>query len=81
MSSKVNESLSKNFAYKGPDKTSEAERKAYEACRPLSAKHESCYLRMLYAKPEKQKSVCGPMLEEWKRCYSSKVKSASGSMH
>lgn len=40
---KVNESLSAAMSYKGNDGLSDAERRAYDACRPLSCKHEACY--------------------------------------
>ena len=53
---KVNETLSKTMSYKGDDGLSDAERQAYEVCRPLSGKHEACYKRLMYAQPKKQKA-------------------------
>ena len=66
---KVNETLSKTMSYKGDDGLSDAERQAYEVCRPLSCKHEACYKRLMYAQPRKQKEQCGPLMADWKACF------------
>ena len=66
---KVNETLSKTMSYKGDDGLSDAERQAYEVCRPLSGKHEACYKRLMYAQPKKQKEQCGPLMADWKACF------------
>ena len=63
---KVNETLSKQFSYRGPDGLTESERHAHEHCRPLSCRHEACYM---YSCPKKQKSECGPLMAEWKECF------------
>ena len=60
---KVNETLSKQFSYKGDDGLSDAERHAYEACRPLSCLHEACYKRYMYSPPQKQKEKCGALMD------------------
>ena len=66
---KVNETLDKQMSYKGDDGLTDAERKSYDACRPLSCKHEACYKRYMYSKPAKQRENCAPLFEEWKRCF------------
>ena len=66
---RVNETLSKQMAFKGDDGLSDAERRAYEVCRPLSCKHESCFKRYMYYHPDKQKDKCGHLFEEWKSCF------------
>lgn len=71
---KVNESLSRAMAYKGADGLTDAERRAYEACRPLSCKHEACYKRLMYAAPQKQRDQCGPLLQEWRACFEEEKK-------
>ena len=63
----VNETLSRQFAVSGDDGLSDAERAAYDHCRPLSCKHEACYKRFMYSKPAKQRENCAPLFEEWKR--------------
>ena len=65
----VNETLSRQFAVSGDDGLSDAERAAYDHCRPLSCKHEACYKRFMYSKPAKQRENCAPLFEEWKRCF------------
>ena len=65
----VNETLSRQFAVSGDDGLSDAERAAYDHCRPLSCKHEACYKRFMYSSPAKQRENCGPLFEEWKRCF------------
>ncbi len=57
---KVNETLSKQMSYKGPDGLTDIERRAYEVCKPLSCKHEQCYKRFMYSSPQKQKEQCDP---------------------
>ena len=65
----VNESLSRSFAYKGPDGLTDQERKAHEICRHLSCRHEACYKQYMYSQPHKQKEKCGPLMEEWNTCF------------
>ena len=43
----VNETLSRQFSV-ADDGLSDAERSAYDHCRPLSCKHEACYKRYMY---------------------------------
>ena len=69
---KVNETLSKQFSYKGDDGLSDAERRAYEACRPLSCLHETCYKRYMYSPPASQKEKCGELMDQWKECFAEK---------
>ena len=64
----VNETLSRQFSV-ADDGLSDAERAAYDHCRPLSCKHEACYKRYMYSKPAKQRENCAPLFEEWKRCF------------
>ena len=66
---KVNETLSKTMSYKGDDGLSDAERQAYEVCRPLSGKHEACYKRYMYSSPKKQKEECGRLMADWRQCF------------
>ena len=68
VSGPVNETLSRQFSV-ADDGLSDAERAAYDHCRPLSCKHEACYKRYMYSKPAKQRENCGPLFEEWKRCF------------
>ena len=67
---KVNETLDKQMSYKGDDGLTDAERKAYDTCRPLSCKHEACYKQYMYSPPARQKEKCGPLMEAWKSCAS-----------
>jgi hypothetical protein len=71
---KVNETLSKTMSYKGDDGLSDAERRAYEKCKPLSCKHEQCYKRFMYSSPKKQKEECGPLMQDWKQCFEEEMK-------
>ena len=70
---KVNETLSKTMAFKGNDGLSDAERKAYEKCKHLSCLHESCFKRYMYSSPKKQKDECGPLMDDWRQCYTSEL--------
>jgi transposase-like protein len=69
---KVNESLSKTFAYKGEDGLSDAERRAYEECRKLSCLHEACYRRYLYSSPARQEEKCSSLMDNWRQCFEEK---------
>lgn len=71
---KVNETLSAQFSYKGPDGLTDAERQSYAECKPLSCKHEACYKRFMYSQPQKQKQECGPLMDEWKACFAEAMK-------
>ena len=68
VSGPVNETLSRQFSV-ADDGLSDAERSAYDHCRPLSCKHEACYKRYMYSKPAKQRENCAPLFDEWKRCF------------
>ena len=70
---KVNETLSKQMSYKGPDGLTDIERRAYEVCKPLSCKHEQCYKRFMYSSPQKQKEQCGPLMSQWQACFDEAV--------
>tara|TARA_B110001452_G_scaffold27226_1_gene21378 strand:+ start:554 stop:814 length:261 start_codon:yes stop_codon:yes gene_type:complete len=70
---KVNESLSAAMSYKGDDGLSDAERRAYDVCRPLSCKHEACYKQYMYSPPARQKEKCAPMMDAWKACFAEKM--------
>ena len=69
LAGKVNETLSRTMAYGGDDGLSDAERLAYDRCKQLSCRHESCYKRYMYSPPEKQKRECEPLMAEWRKCF------------
>lgn len=71
---KVNETLSKQFSYKGPDGLTDAERRAYEVCKQLSCKHEACYKRYMY-QPDKQLG-CKELFADWNACFSQEMDKA-----
>ena len=70
---KVNESLSNMMAHKGDDGLSDAERKAYAVCQPLSCEHVRCYQRYMYSPPARQKEKCGPLMAAWQACFDEKL--------
>ena len=55
--------------YKGDDGLSEAERIAYAVCNPVSCKHAACQRNNLYMSEEFKKQKCGPLFDEWKKCF------------
>ena len=65
----MNETLNKQFAYKGPDGLTDSERHAHDTCRPLSCRHEACYKRYMYSSPQKQNAECGLLMAERKKCF------------
>ena len=71
---KVNESLSRQLAYKGADGLTDVERKAYAVCRQLSCAHEACYKRLMYSSPKRQTEECGPLMSKWKDCFADEMK-------
>jgi hypothetical protein len=71
---KVNESLSRTFAHKGPDGLTDDERAAYELCKPLSCRHEACYKRLMYKGTQRQKDECGPLMQEWRSCFDEEMR-------
>ena len=67
----VNPTIANQMAFKGADGLTDAERKAYEVCRPLSCKHETCYKRYMYL-PAKQ-SECTQLMNAWKACFAEQL--------
>ena len=65
----VNKTLGKQMEYKGDDGLTETERQAYAVCQRLSCIHEACYKRYMYVSPQRQQQECGPLMEDWKRCF------------
>ena len=55
--------------YKGDDGLTETERQSYAVCQRLSCIHEACYKRYMYVSPQRQQKECGPLMEDWKRCF------------
>lgn len=70
----INPTLANQMAFKGADGLTDAERKAYEVCRPLSCKHETCYKRYMYL-PAKQ-SECTQHMNAWKACFAEQLSKA-----
>ena len=70
----INPTLANQMAFKGADGLTDAERKAYEVCRPLSCKHETCYKRYMYL-PAKQ-SECTQLMNAWKACFAEQLSKA-----
>jgi undecaprenyl pyrophosphate synthase len=73
---RVNETLSRQHATKGPDGLTEAERRAYAICKHLSCQHESCYKRYLM-NMEKQAKECKPLMQRWRTCFDAEMSRSS----
>lgn len=69
VSGPVNKTLGKQMEYKGDDGLTDIERASYAACVRLSCLHEACYKRFMYLQPERQQKECGPLMDDWKRCF------------
>ena len=69
VSGPVNKTLGKQMEYNGDDGLTETERQSYAVCQRLSCIHEVCYKRYMYVSPQRQQEECGPLMEDWKRCF------------
>ena len=73
----VNSTLKHTMAFKGEDGLNSAERRAYEACNPLSCKHAACYKRHMYYSPDKLREKCSPLMDDWKACFAEELRKAT----
>eukprot|EP00283_Hemiselmis_rufescens_P007319 CAMPEP_0173429838 /NCGR_PEP_ID=MMETSP1357-20121228/8437_1 /TAXON_ID=77926 /ORGANISM="Hemiselmis rufescens, Strain PCC563" /LENGTH=79 /DNA_ID=CAMNT_0014394081 /DNA_START=133 /DNA_END=372 /DNA_ORIENTATION=+ len=60
------------------DGLTDAERRAYAVCRPLSCKHEACFTRFMYSAEALRQEKCGPLLSDWKKCFEAQMEKFSG---
>ena len=60
--------------YKGEDGLSDAERRAYAVCNPVSCRHAACRRNLLYASEDVLKKTCGHLFKEWEKCFQEQLR-------
>lgn len=60
--------------YKGDDGLSDAERRAYKVCNPVSCKHAACRRDFMYLSDEVMKKNCAHLFQEWEKCFQEQLR-------